>query len=224
MWHNIIHSSRTWFHVDQIYKKERVKGILKRSCYKRMRGLKGRAAALFICVWASSVGFGLHFGAESSSMASFPNPGFCPLLTDSSNQIWWSWFAKSCDSSDFPVQIRGMREELHSFSLLLNSSRQPFHAVKILKLHVDSQPLISILQQAPWSFSLSQVSKDLPNASRMNNHWPVMEPELRIVIARSPPFLWPLNYLPTSLSWWIPLLRFYPRTRPASFLVTEVCA
>ena len=104
-----------------------------------------------------------------------------------------------------------------------------FHAAKLLKLHVDSQPLISILQQPPWSFSLSQVSKDLPDASRMNNHWPVMEPELYIVIARSPPFLRPLNYLPTSLSWWIPLLRFYPRTRPAwtrlaSFLVTEVCA
>ena len=125
MWHNIIHSSRTRFHVDEIYKKERVKGILKKSCYKRMKGLKGRAAALFIRVWASSVGFGLHFGAESSSMASSPNPGFCPLLADSSNQIWWSWFAKSSDSSDFPVQVRGMREELHPFSLLLNSSRQP---------------------------------------------------------------------------------------------------
>ena len=50
MWHNIIHSSRTRFHVDEIYKKERVKGILKKSCYKRMRGPKGRAAALFIRV------------------------------------------------------------------------------------------------------------------------------------------------------------------------------
>ena len=86
--------------------------------------MKWRAAALFICVCESSVGFGLHFWAESSSMASSPNPGFCPLLTDSSNQIWWSWFAKSWDTSDFPVQVRGMREELHPFSLL-NSSPQP---------------------------------------------------------------------------------------------------
>ena len=87
MWHNFIHSSRTGFYVDEICKKESVKGILKKSCYKRMRGMKGRAAALFICVCASSVGFGLHFWAESSSMASSANPGFCPLLAESSNQI-----------------------------------------------------------------------------------------------------------------------------------------
>lgn len=149
-------------------------------------------SCLFICAWASSVGW-LYLKVSVpwhllQSWLLFPR--WECWTTD-----WWS-HTKSWDSSDFPIQVRGMREELTSLFSWVSSFQagSTSHAVKLLKPHRLIAP--DYLQQAPGL--LSQVSKDLPDISEEWIITDLVEPELYTVTAPLPAFLWPLNYSSAS--------------------------